>query len=348
MKRFLVTIMAICTLIVFSWNMAHATDIEILGAGATFPQPLYSKMFDAYFQQYKVKVNYQGIGSGGGIKQLVSKTVDFGGTDAFMTESELKEAGTPVLHIPTCLGAVLLSYNLPESPKLKFTPEVIADVFLGNIKKWNDPKIVSINKNIKLPDLTISVVHRSDGSGTTYIFSDYLSKISKEWKEKVGTGKSLNWPVGLGAKGNPGVAGLIKQVPGSIGYIELIYALQNNMPVSSIKNKAGKFIEPSLRSTSVAAKIKLPDDTNISLTNTDAAEGYPIAGFTWIVFYKEQDYAGRPKEKAESLAKLLKWIVTDGQKFAEPLHYSPLSKDAVAKADKIIRSMTYKGAPILK
>jgi phosphate transport system substrate-binding protein len=327
---------------------ALSADVELLGAGATFPNPLYSKMFDAYYQQYKVKVNYQGIGSGGGIKQLISKTVDFGGTDAFMTDGELKEAGTPVLHIPTCLGAVVLSYNLPENPKLAFTPEIIADIFLGKIKKWNDPKITAANPKAKLPDLAISVAHRSDGSGTTYIFSDYLSSISKEWKEKVGTGKSLNWPVGLGAKGNPGVAGLIKQVPGSVGYVELIYALQNSMPFASVKNKAGKFIEPSLKSTSAAANIKLPDDTNVSLVNTDAPDGYPIAGFTWLMFYKEQNYGGRSRERAETLARMLKWVISDGQKFAEALHYAPLSKEGAAKADKIVKSMTYGGVPILK
>jgi phosphate transport system substrate-binding protein len=326
----------------------QAADVELLGAGATFPNPLYSKMFDAYYQQYKVKVNYQGIGSGGGIKQLMSKTVDFGGTDAFMTAGELKEAGAPVLHIPTCLGAVVLSYNLPENPKLAFTPEIIADIFLGKIKKWNDAKIAAINPKATLPDLAVSVAHRSDGSGTTYIFSDYLSSISKEWKDKVGTGKSLNWPVGLGAKGNPGVAGLIKQVPGAVGYVELIYALQNNMPYASIRNRAGKFIDPSLKSTSAAANVKLPDDTNVSLVNTDAADGYPIAGFTWLVFYKEQSYAGRSKDRAEALAKMLKWVISDGQKFAESLHYAPLSKEAAAKAEKIVRSMTYSGTPILK
>jgi phosphate transport system substrate-binding protein len=343
----LVTLLAV-SLLLGTAHVAPAADIELLGAGATFPNPLYSKMFDAYFQQYKDKVNYQGIGSGGGIKQLSSKTVDFGGTDAFMTAGELKEAGSPILHIPTCLGAVVVSYNLPESPQLRFTPDLIADIFLGKIKKWNDPKIASINPGMKFPNLAISVAHRSDGSGTTYIFSDYLSKINKEWKEKVGTSKSLNWPTGLGAKGNPGVAGLIKQVPGSIGYVELIYALQNKMSVASIQNKAGKYIDPSLKSTSAAANIKLPDDTNVSLTNTEAADGYPIAGFTWIVFYKEQNYGGRTKQKAEALAKLMKWVITDGQKFAEPLHYAPLSKDAAAKADKIVRSMTYNGVPLVK
>lgn len=346
-KRISVFMLALSML--FGASSLFGAEKELIGAGATFPQPLYSKMFDAYFQQYKIKVNYQGIGSGGGINQLIKKTTDFGGTDAFMTDKELKEAGAPVLHIPTCLGAVVVTYNLPNSPKLNFTQEAVADIFLGKIKKWNDPKIAAANPNVKLPDLPISVVHRADGSGTTYIFSEYLSKISTEWKDTVGTGKSLNWPSGqIGQKGNPGVAGYVKQTPGAVGYVELLYALQNKMAYGNIKNKAGKFIEPTPKSVSAAADIKIPDDTNVSLTDTDAKDGYPISGFTWLIFYKEQNYGGRSKEKAESLAKLMHWMVKDGQKFVEPLQYSALSKDAVAKSEKIIKSMTYDGAPILK
>lgn len=330
-------------------SYVSAAEKELIGAGATFPQPLYSKMFDAYFQQNKIKVNYQGIGSGGGINQLVKKTVDFGGTDAFMTDKELAEAGAPVLHIPTCLGAVVVTYNLPDSPKLNFTQDLVADIFLGKIKKWNDPQIAAANPKVKLPDLAISVVHRADGSGTTYIFSEYLSKISKEWKDKIGMGKSLNWPAGqIGQKGNPGVAGYVKQTPGSVGYVELLYALQNKMAFGNIKNKAGTFVEPTPKSVSAAANVKIPDDTNVSLTDTDAKDGYPISGFTWLIFYKEQNYGGRSKEKAEALVKMLHWMVKDGQKFVEPLQYSALSSEAVAKSEKIIRSMTYGGAPILK
>jgi phosphate transport system substrate-binding protein len=328
-----------------SWSAGQ----ELLGAGATFPQPLYSKLFDAYNQQYGVKINYQGIGSGGGINQLIKRTVDFGGTDAFMTDKEMKEAGAPVLHIPTCLGAVVVTYNLPGNPKLRFTPDVIAEIFLGKITKWNDPKIASLNGDAKLPDQTISVVHRADGSGTTFIFSEYLSKVSREWKEKLGAGKSLNWPAGqIGQKGNPGVAGYVKQTPGGIGYVELIYALQNKMVYGAIKNKAGKFIEPTTKSVTAAANVKLPDDTNASLTDTDAPDGYPISSFTWLIFHKEQNYGGKSKEKAEALAKMLRWVITDGQKFVEPLQYSPLSKDAVAKSQKIIQSITFNGAPLAK
>ena len=335
-------------LLTISQQPVFAESKELLGAGATFPFPLYSKMFDSYYQTNKVKINYQAIGSGGGIQQLISKTVDFGGTDAFMNARELKKAELPILHIPTCLGAVVVTYNLPDKPKLKFTPDVIADIFLGKITKWNDPRITAVNPEVKFSDMGIVVVHRSDGSGTTSIFSDYLSKVSKEWEFKVGADKSLNWPVGLGAKGNPGVAGLVNQTPGAIGYVELIYTIQNNMPAGIIKNKAGNFIEPSLQSVSVAANVELPADTRVSVTNTDAAEGYPISGFTWLIFYKEQNYAERSKEKAEELLKLLWWMIHDGQQFAEPLHYSPLSKSAVQKAEAILRSVLYSGSPVMK
>lgn len=342
-------LVSLITFALFSSTGVLAADQELLGAGATFPQPLYSKMFDAYNQQYKVKVNYQGIGSGGGINQLIKKTVDFGGTDAFMTEKELKEAGAPVLHIPTCLGAVVVTYNLPGNPKLNFTPDVIADIFLSKITKWSDPKIAAANPNVKLPELSISVVHRADGSGTTYIFSEYLTKVNKEWKGKIGTGKSLNWPAGqIGQKGNPGVAGYVKQTPGAVGYVELLYALQNKMAFGNVKNKSGKIIEPAIKTVSAAANIRIPDDTNVSLTDTDAADGYPISGFTWLIFYKEQNYGGRNLERVETLAKMLFWIVNDGQKYVEPLQYAPLSKEATAKSLKLIQSMTYNGKPVLK
>ena len=349
MKKLLCcAVVALLMLLVYSPWPAHAESKELLGAGATFPYPLYSKMFDTYYQAYKVKINYQAIGSGGGIQQLISKTVDFGGTDAFMNEREMKKAEVPILHIPTCLGAVVVTYNLPDKPKLKFTPDVIADIFLGNITRWDDPRIAAVNPDVKLPSMSIVVVHRSDGSGTTFIFSDYLSKVSKDWNFKVGADKSLNWPVGLGAKGNPGVAGLINQTPGAIGYVELIYTTQNNMPAGIIKNKAGNFIEPNIKSTSAAANIEMPDDTRISLTDTAAADGYPISGFTWLIFYKEQKYADRSKEKADELIKLLWWMIHEGQQIAEPMHYAPIPKSAVAKGEQILQSVDYNGVPLLK
>ena len=324
---------------------APAEAQELLGAGATFPYPLYSKMFDAYHKDKGVKINYQAIGSGGGIRQLINKTVDFGGTDAFMSDEKLKELA-PIIHIPTCLGAVSVTYNLPAMPELKFTPDVLADIFLGTITKWNDPRMQKINSGIKLPDMKIVVVHRSDGSGTTFIFTDYLAKISTAWQDKVGRGKSVNWPAGLGAKGNPGVAGLVKQLPGSIGYVELIYALQNSMPVGAIQNKKGNFVKPSLESTNLAANVAIPDDTRVFLTDTDAEAGYPIAGFTWIIVFKEQNYNQRSLEKAKEVTKLLTWMTHAGQKYVEPLDYAPLPKAAVEKAEVLIKSITYNGKPL--
>jgi phosphate transport system substrate-binding protein len=305
-------------------------------------------MFDVYSKEYGVKVNYQAIGSGGGIRQLTNKTVDFGGSDAIMSEADLKEASAPILHIPTCAGAVVLTYNLPGNPQLKFIPDVIGDLFLGKISKWNDRRISEINPGVKLPDMNVTVVHRSDGSGTTFIFSDYLSKVSREWKEKVGAGTSLNWPTGLGGKGNPGVAGLVKQTPGSIGYVELIYALQNKMPHGMVKNKNGNFITATLPATSKAADTILPDDMKVSLTDTDAPGGYPISGFTWILVYKEQGYRDRTEEKAKELAQLLWWMTHEGQKYTEPLEYAPLSKKAIEKAEKLIKSISYKSSPVMR
>lgn len=324
---------------------AQAGARELLGAGATFPYPLYSKMFDAYHKEQGIKINYQAIGSGGGIRQLINKTVDFGGTDAFMTDAEMNEL-LPIVHIPVCLGAVAVTYNLPEELQLNISPDVLGDIFLGSITRWNDPRLQATNPGLKLPDMNIVVVHRSDGSGTTFIFTDYLSKVSSAWLSKVGRGTAVNWPAGLGAKGNPGVAGLVKQLPGSVGYVELIYALQNSMPVASVRNKKGSFVKPSLESTSLAANLPIPDDTRVSLTDTDAQEGYPISGFTWIIAFREQNYNRRPLEKAQGLVKLLWWMTHEGQKYVAPLDYAPLPKAAVEKAEVLIKSITYDGKPV--
>jgi phosphate transport system substrate-binding protein len=347
MKKVLGFITILLIALVF-WSTVHAKEVELIGAGATFPYPLYSKMLDVYNKEYGGKVNYQAIGSGGGIRQLINKTVDFGGSDAMMGDKDLAETSAPVLHIPTCAGAVVVTYNLTGDFQLKFAPDVMADIFLGKITKWNDRRISATNPGTRLPNMNITVVHRSDGSGTTFIFSDYLSKVSREWKEKVGTGTSLNWPAGLGGKGNPGVAGLVKQTPGSIGYVELIYALQNKMPYGAVKNKKGKFVTATIDSTSLAADTNLSDDMKVSLTDTDAPDGYPIGGFTWILVYKEQNYGGRSEEKAKELVRLLWWVTHEGQKYAEPLHYAPLSKKAVEKAEKLIRSISYRETRVLK
>ncbi len=326
-----------------------SAQMEITGAGASFPYPLYSKMFSEYHNKTGIKINYQSIGSGGGIRQLKAKTVDFAASDAFISDEQLKEFEGPVLHIPTCLGAVVIAYNLPGNPELKLSPDVIADIFLGKIKKWNDPRIASLNKGVKLPNQNITVVYRSDGSGTTFVFTDYLSKVSDEWKDKVGRGTSVNWPTGLGGKGNEGVTGLVKQTPGAIGYVELTYALQNNLPVASIKNKSGIYVKPNLKSISEASNVKLTDDMRISITNTDNEEGYPIAAFTYILVYKDLSLANSNMtlEKAKTLVQLLWWMTHEGQEYTSPLNYAPLSKEAVKNAEKLIKSINFKGQKLL-
>lgn len=319
---------------------------EILGAGATFPYPLYSKMFDVYNKQYGIRINYQSIGSGGGIRQLKSKTVDFGATDAFMNDNNLKEAGSSILHIPMCLGAVVVTYNLPGSPTIKLDANTLSEIFLGKITKWNDTKIINLNPGITLPKLGIMVVHRSDGSGTSFIFTDYLSKVSPQWNKRVGKGKAVKWPAGIGAKGNEGVAGLVKQTKCSIGYCELAYAIHSKMPQALIKNRKGNYILPEISSISLAAEGELPKDTRITLTDTDAEKGYPIASFTWIILYKEQNYKKRTENKAKEILKLLWWMIHDGQKYTKPLDYAPLSYGAIQKAEAIIKSVLFNGKPI--
>jgi len=329
-------------------GLSFASDSELLGAGASFPYPLYSKMFDVYNKLYQIRINYQSIGSGGGIRQLTNKSIDFGASDAFLDEKKLAKMPAKTLHVPTCLGAVVVTYNIPGSPNLKLTPEVLADIFLGKIKKWNDPRIAEINPEVKLPKNKVMVVHRSDGSGTTFIFTDYLSKISADWKETVGMGKSVKWPTGLGAKGNEGVSGLIKQIKGAIGYCELAYALHNNLPVGLIRNKAGNFIKPEIASISQAANVEIPSHTRVSLTNTDAEQGYPISSFTWILLYAEQNYKNRSKAKAKTMLDLLQWMIHDGQKYCAPLDYAPLPEAAVKAGSDIIKSVTYDGKPVIE
>jgi phosphate transport system substrate-binding protein len=343
----LTRILAAAAVIALAGGAAFAQS-ELVGAGATFPAPLYTKMFDQYNRDTGVKVNYQAIGSGGGIAQLKGRTVDFGATDAFMKDEDITAAPAAIVHVPIVAGAVVVTYNLPGSPELKFSPDVVADLFLGRISKWDDPRIAALNPSAKLPRSPITVVHRSDGSGTTAVFSDYLSKVSPEWKQKVGAGTSLSWPAGVGAKGNPGVAGLVKQMPGSVGYVELIYALQNKMPYASLKNRSGAFVTPTLESTSVACAVAIPDDTRVSVTDTDAPAGYPISTFTWLILYKEQSYDNRPAAKVEAELKMLWWMIHDGQKLAEPLQYASLPSPVVKKAEAVLKSVTFGGAPVLK
>ena len=328
---------------------AGSDENTLLGAGSTFVYPLFSKMFSVYNEQAGLRVNYQSIGSGGGILQLTNKTVDFGASDAPMNEEQEQKAAAPVLHIPMCSGAVVLSYNLPGfKDTLNLTPGIIADMFLGKIKNWNHPQIAAANPGISLPDMPLIIAHRSDGSGTTNIFTTYLSKVSPEWESKVGKGSSVNWPEGLGGKGNEGVSGLVKQTPGAIGYMELAYAMQNKMAYARVQNKSGAFITPGVASTSAAANIELPADAKVSLTNTEAADGYPLSGFTWVIIYKEQSYNKRSEARAKKLLDLLWWNIHEGQQFCEPLHYAPLAPGAVSVAETILKSATYNGKPILQ
>jgi len=323
-------------------------DKTLLGAGSTFIYPLFSKMFADYNTKTGIQVNYQSIGSGGGILQLTNKTVDFGASDGPLNDDQTSKMGAPVLHIPQASGAVVITYNLPgDNNNINLTPDIIADIFLGKIKSWSDPRITSINKGVNIPAFPILVAHRSDGSGTTNIFTNYLSKVSPEWKTKVGSGGAVNWPAGLGGKGNEGVAGLVKQTPGAIGYVELIYALQNKMDYAKVQNKKGKFIVPSLASVTAAGNVALPADAKIFITDTDAPDGYSIAGFTWVLIYKEQNYNSRSSDRATKLLKLLWWNIHEGQTFTTPLNYAPLSKQALTVAEKILKSATYNGKSIL-
>lgn len=309
-----------------------SSAVTINGAGATFPNPLYSKWFDTYGKSHpEVRVNYQPIGSGGGIKQLSAGTVFFGATDGPMTDEQLKAAPGPVLHFPTVLGGVVPIYNLPEvTAQLRFNGPVLANIYLGKITKWNDAAIAQLNPGVKLPDTDLAVAHRSDGSGTSFIWCDFLSKTSPEFQKKVGVATSVSWPVGIGAKGNEGVSGIVRQTPGAIGYVELIYALQNKIPYASVQNRAGEFVTASLDSVTAAAAgaaANMPDDFRVSITNPDGKDAYPIASFTWLLFFQNP----QDKQRGKIMVDFLKWALTDGQTFAADLHYAPLPRAVVDK-----------------
>ena len=322
---------------------ASAQSLLINGAGATFPFPMYSKWFSEYNKLHPdLKFNYQSIGSGGGIKQFTDGTVDFGASDAPMNNEQIAKV-PDVTHIPTVLGADVIAYNAPGVKSLQFSPETLANIFLGKITKWNDPAIVADNPGVRFPDQAITVARRSDGSGTTYIFTDYLSKISPEWKSKVGAGTSVNWPVGLGGKGNEGVTGLVKSTPGSLGYVELIYAHQQKLAVADIKNKSGNFITPSLASiTAAAAGAEIPDDYRVSITDGPGKDAYPIAGFTWLLVHKDT----KDKAKGTAIVNFLRWAITDGQAMTTQLDYAPLPKSLQERVLKTIDTLTVQGTKV--
>ena len=355
MKQILSIAIIIALISVVFGNRANAAtgsdskSVNISGAGATFPLPFYNQLIADYSTKTGTLVTYGGIGSGGGIRSIKDKVVDFGATDAFLTDAQAADFSAPIVHIPTCLGAVVLAYNLPGVTSLKLKNDVLAKIFLGEITKWNDKLIKAENPEAKLPDLNISVIYRSDGSGTTFIFSDYMSKISEKWAKEVGTGKTLKWPVGMSAKGNPGVAGTIKQTAGAFGYIGSEYAFAEKIPFVKLQNKAGNFIEPSVASVSAAAQGDIPADTRVMLTNSSDPKAYPISAFTWIVLYKEQSYNDRTQQQAEETVKFLSWLIgPDAQAVAQKVDYAPLPEKAVLLAKSILKSVTYKGIPVLK
>jgi len=318
-------------------NATSGGKVLITGAGATFPYPIYSKWFDEYHKKFpNVEVNYQSIGSGGGVRQALEGTVDFGASDMPMTDEQLQQAKTKILHFPTVLGAVVPAYNIPGvAQELNFTPDALAGIFLGKIKKWNDPAIAKANAGITLPAKDIVVIHRSEGSGTTFVWVDYLAKVSPEWKSKVGVSASVNWPVGLGGKGNEGVAGAIQQTPNSLGYVELIYAIQNKMAYGKVQNSSGKSVKADLMSVTAAAAAaakQMPEDFRVSITNAPGADAYPISSFTWLLIpSKIEDQA-----KKKVITEFLQWMLTDGQNMVEALSYSKLPSEVVAMEQKTI------------
>jgi phosphate transport system substrate-binding protein len=314
---------------------AAAAQTNLNAAGATFPYPIYSKWFNEYHKQHPdIQINYQSIGSGGGIRQVLAGTVDFGASDGPMSDEQLSQAKTKILHIPTVLGAVVPAYNVPGvKGELKFTPQALAGIFLGRITSWNDKAIADANPGVSLPNQPMIVVHRSDGSGTTYIWTDYLSKVSPDWKSQVGAKTSVSWPVGLGAKGNEGVAGMVRQMEGAIGYVELIYALQNNISYGSVKNPAGEFMKASLESTTTAAaSAKMPADFRVSITNAPGKGAYPIASFTWLLIPVQ----AKDAQRGQIIKDFLNWMVGDGQNMVTQLSYAPLPKEVAGKVKTTI------------
>ena len=321
---------------------------ELSGAGATFPLPFYNVVFENFSQVNGDVVAYGGIGSGGGVRNLRDKIVDFAGSDAFLTDKEMAEIA-PVVHIPTCMGAVVVAYNLDGVKELKLSGEIIADIFAGNIKMWNDERLVALNPDVKLPNESIIPVFRSDGSGTTFVFTDYLTKVSPMWREKFGAGKSVNFPSGQAAKGNPGVAGVIKQTKNAIGYVGSEYAFAQKIPYARIQNARGEFVLPSSATISAAASGVIPADTRCSITNADAAGAYPISPFTWMIIYKEQNYSDRSKEQAMATLDLLKYILSDeAQHITSEVHYAPLPSKAKELSMTNLKTVTYDGVAILQ
>ena len=322
--------------------------VDLTAAGATFPLPFYNVAIKNYTSDTDQSISYGGVGSGGGIRSLTDRVVDFGATDAYLEADKEAEMPAGIVHIPTCIGAVVIAYNLEGIESLKLTNENLQDIFMGTVSSWNDPQIAASNPGLALPDMPITVVHRSDGSGTTYIFSDFMSKISESWESQVGRGKSLLWPVGIGAKGNPGVAGTIKATEGSVGYIGSEFAFAQKIPVAQVQNSAGNFILPTLETISAAAQAEIPSDTKVMLTCSSDPNAYPISGFTWIILYKEQNYNNRSREQAQETVRFLSWLIDkEAQALAQQVNYAPLPANAVEQAKKNLASVVYNGESLL-
>lgn len=353
MKKIFLSVMTLATILTIAacggnTNNAGREAQELSGAGATFPLPFYNVVFEQFGQVSGDQVAYGGIGSGGGVRNLCDKIVDFAGSDAFLSDKEMEEM-EPVVHIPTCMGAVVVAYHLDGVDGLKLSGEVIADIFAGEIKVWNDERIAALNPGVSLPEEAIIPVYRSDGSGTTFVFTDYLTKVSAMWASKYGAGKSVNFPSGQAAKGNPGVAGVIKQTKNTIGYVGSEYAFAQKIPFASIQNSRGEFVLPSSETISAAASGEIPADTRCSITNSDAEGAYPISTFTWMIVYKEQNYADRTKEQAMATLDLLKFVLSDeAQSIASEVHYAPLPAKAKEISLTNLKTITYDGAAILQ
>jgi phosphate transport system substrate-binding protein len=326
----------------FSAATVCAQDMVLSGAGASFPHPLYKHWIDLYGSNTGVRIAYDSVGSGEGIKRLLAGEVDFGATDAFLTDEQLTKASGSVFHLPTCSGAVVLAYHLPGDPQLRLTEEVIADIFMHTISKWSDSRIRKLNPDVSLPNLDIEVLHRSDSSGTTFVFTDYLSKVSPAWKKSVGCGKDVRWPTGMGLERNDGIADFIRKVPGSIGYIEYGFARSGKLACASVRNRSGRFIYPSDQTITAAADVNIPDDTRIMITDTPAENGYPISTFTWLIFRSKDGRMTTSEEKDKQLRRFLEWILKDGQQQYGGLYYAPLPPRVIEKADAVVRRM-YEG-----
>jgi phosphate transport system substrate-binding protein len=327
---------------------ARAEDIVLSGAGATFPQPLYEKWVQVYNAASPHRISYLGVGSGKGIRQLLDRQVDFGGTDVRLSKEERNQAPAAILHVPTCIGAVAIVYNLPVLCEVKLSPEQLVDIFLGRTRQWKDVPVAPKGGGSLPGSLNITLIHRSDGSGTNFILTDYLSRISGRWKDSVGRGKRVRWPVGIGVETNSGVAETVRRIPGSIGYVELTYAKRNDLAAASIQNASGRFVHPTLDSLKKAAETETPENQGWLIANTGVPGGYPISAFTWLILYEEQDYHGRSFARAKALTRFLWWALHQGQAYCEPLNYAPLPEPAAERAEQILRSIRFGGIPILE